>query len=127
MLRKLYLVEPTCCLTALQMGSFFVEQGSQMDRRITFPRFSIFGHYVRGGQLRIPAASLALFNTVSIIALIPLYDRGLVPLLSRFGKKLSLLQRIGGFRRASMEAWRRCRVLAFLQLEPPTTLRCMSE
>eukprot|EP00891_Asterochloris_glomerata_P003785 jgi/Astpho2/3785/Aster-04319 len=79
----------------VQMGSFFVEQGSQMDRRITFPRFSIFGHYVRGGQLRIPAASLALFNTVSIIALIPLYDRGLVPLLSRFGKKLSLLQRIG--------------------------------
>ena len=64
-----------------------------MDRRISFPRFSTFGHHFRGGQLRIPAASLALFNTVSIIALIPLYDRVLVPLLTRFGKKLSLLQR----------------------------------
>ena len=96
------------------MGSFFVEQGSQMDRRISFPRFSIFGHYFRGGQLRIPAASLALFNTVSIIALIPLYDRGLVPLLTCFGKKLSLLQRIGGFCRASMNAWSHCRVSAAL-------------
>ena len=101
-------VTSTCCLTGLQMGSFFVEQGSQMDRRISFPGFSIFGHNVRGGQLRIPAASLALFNTVSIIALIPLYDRGLVPLLSRFGKKLSLLQRIGGFCRDSMNAWSPC-------------------
>lgn len=42
-----------------------------------------------------PAASLALFNTLSIILLIPIYDRGLVPLLRRFGTKLSLLSRIG--------------------------------
>ena len=116
MFRKLCNAKPTSCLTGLQMGSFFVEQGSQMDRRISFPRFSIFGHDVRGGQLRIPAASLALFNTVSIIALIPLYDRGLVPLLSRFGKKLSLLQRIGGCRRASMKGL----VSAPLQQKPPT-------
>ena len=42
-----------------------------------------------------PAASLALFNTLSIILLIPVYDRGLVPLLRRFGTKLTLLSRIG--------------------------------
>ena len=44
---------------------------------------------------QVPAASLALFNTLSIILLIPVYDRGLVPLLRRFGTKLTLLSRIG--------------------------------
>ncbi|DBA89647.1 hypothetical protein WJX79_009961 [Trebouxia sp. C0005] len=65
-----------------QMGSFFVEQGTQMDRRLF-------------GKIQIPAASLALFNTISIIALIPVYDRVLVPGLRYFGKKITLLQRIG--------------------------------
>lgn len=65
------------------MGSFFVEQGTQMNRQMF------------GGKLRIPAASLALFNTISIIALIPVYDRVLVPSLRYFGKQISLLQRIG--------------------------------
>ena len=69
----------------LQMGSFFVEQGTQMNRRLS----------ILGGELQIPAASLALFNTVSIIALIPVYDRILVPSLRYFGKKITLLQRIG--------------------------------
>ncbi|KAL3151753.1 hypothetical protein ABBQ38_012730 [Trebouxia sp. C0009 RCD-2024] len=66
-----------------QMGSFFVEQGTQMNRQMF------------GGKLRIPAASLALFNTISIIALIPVYDRVLVPSLRYFGKQITLLQRIG--------------------------------
>ena len=44
---------------------------------------------------QVPAASLALFNTLSIILLIPVYDRGLVPLLRHFGTKLTLLSRIG--------------------------------
>ena len=65
------------------MGSFFVEQGTQMDRQMF------------GGKLRIPAASLALFNTISIIALIPVYDRVLVPGLRYFNKQITLLQRIG--------------------------------
>lgn len=65
------------------MGSFFVEQGVVMDRE-TF-----------GGGFTIPAASLAIFNTLGIILLIPLYDRGLVPLLRYFGLKLTHLQRIG--------------------------------
>lgn len=67
----------------LQMGSFFVEQGAAMDRQMF------------GGGFTIPAASLAIFNTLGIILLIPIYDRGLVPLLRVFGKKLTHLQRIG--------------------------------
>ena len=67
----------------MQMGSFFVEQGAAMDR-------SMFH-----GGFTIPAASLAIFNTLGIIILIPIYDRGLVPLLRYFGTKMSHLQRIG--------------------------------
>lgn len=66
-----------------------------MDRRLHIPSFSLFGRRISSASLTIPAASLALFNTISIIALIPVYDKGLVPLLARFGRKLSLLQRIG--------------------------------
>lgn len=72
-----------CHGCAGQMGSFFVVQGASMDR-VMF-----------GGHFVIPSASLALFNTISIIVLIPIYDRGVVPLLRRFGMKLSHLQRIG--------------------------------
>ncbi|KAK9822864.1 hypothetical protein WJX81_005939 [Elliptochloris bilobata] len=86
-----------------QMGSFFVVQGAQMDR------------WLFGGRFKVPAASLALFNTLSIILLIPIYDRGLVPLLRHYGTKLSLLSRIGwGLLvcavamavSAALEAWR---------------------
>ena len=66
-----------------QMGSFFVVQGASMNR-VLF-----------GGGFVIPSASLALFNTISIISLIPIYDRIVVPLLRRCGRKLSHLQRIG--------------------------------
>ena len=65
------------------MGSFFVVQGASMNRVLFGNRFVI------------PAASLALFNTISIIVLIPIYDRIAVPLLRRAGCKLSHLQRIG--------------------------------
>lgn len=66
-----------------QMGTFFIMQGTQMQR-------SMFG-----GRFYIPSASLSLFNIGAIIALIPVYDRVFVPLLHRLGTKLSLLQRIG--------------------------------
>ena len=48
------------------------------------------------GRFFVPSASLSLFNVVSIVVLIPVYDRLFVPLLARFGRKLTLLQRIGG-------------------------------
>ena len=82
-------------VVCLQMGSFFVEQGSQMDRVVHIPRVHVAGRLLGGGGFRIPAASLALFNTISIIVLIPVYDKGLVPLLRKFGRQLTLLQRIG--------------------------------
>ena len=70
-----------CC--GAQMGSFFVMQGANMDRNMF------------GGRFVIPSASLSLFNTISIIALIPVYDRGVVPLLQKAGIKITHLQRIG--------------------------------
>ena len=47
------------------------------------------------GRFFVPSASLALFNILTIVGLIPVYDRVFVPLLHRFGRKLTLLQRIG--------------------------------
>ena len=98
-----------------QMGSFFVEQGQFMDRRIFFStgsnsssndpsiiakipstKTSPGSHHQLGRPFEVPAASLALFNTVAIIALVPLYDRGLLPLLKVCGRRgPTLLQRIG--------------------------------
>ena len=67
-------------------------QGANMDRNMF------------GGRFVIPSASLSLFNTISIIALIPVYDRGVVPLLQKSGIKITHLQRIGG--RLAMKATR---------------------
>ena len=80
----------------VQMGSFFVMQGANMDRNMF------------GGRFVIPSASLSLFNTISIITLIPIYDRGVVPLLQRFGMKITHLQRIGkgsGIAHAHSNCW----------------------
>ena len=79
--RCISLTEEWC---GAQMGSFFVMQGANMDRNMF------------GGRFVIPSASLELFNTISIIALIPVYDRGVVPLLQRAGIKITHLQLIGG-------------------------------
>jgi solute carrier family 15 (peptide/histidine transporter), member 3/4 len=80
---------PVFCTTILywtvyaQMGTFFIIQGTQMDRCVFGSRFCV------------PSASLAVFNILSIIILIPLYDKGLLPLLRAYNRQLSLLQRIG--------------------------------
>jgi len=68
-----------------QMGSFFVQQGNLMDRTIRR----------NGDSFRIPSASMSLFNTLSIIVLIPVYDKLVEPLIARFWTKITLLQRIG--------------------------------
>lgn len=68
------------------MGSFFVVQGAYMQRVMALPW---------GGTFRIPAASLALVNTLGVVLLIPLYDRLLIPLLRRVGAPMTLLKRIG--------------------------------
>lgn len=70
----------------IQMGTFFVVQGSYMDRRIHLPG---------GRSFIIPAASLNMVNTLAIVLLIPLYDKLLVPALRKVGRPMSLLKRIG--------------------------------
>lgn len=71
----------------MQMSSFFVVQGSKMDREIGLP-FNL-------GSFYIPAASLTVINTFAIVALIPIYDRILVPVLRKIGRPITMLKRIG--------------------------------
>ncbi|RWW68719.1 hypothetical protein BHE74_00023747 [Ensete ventricosum] len=54
-----------------QMGTMFVLQGNTMDRRMG-PRFEI------------PSASLSIFDTISVIVWVPIYDRVVVPVARRF-------------------------------------------
>ncbi|KAK6290603.1 hypothetical protein POUND7_002144 [Theobroma cacao] len=50
-----------------QMGTLFVLQGNTMDLHM-------------GGSFEIPSASLSLFDTISVIFWVPVYDRFIVPL-----------------------------------------------
>ncbi|PRW50755.1 NRT1 PTR FAMILY -like [Chlorella sorokiniana] len=70
----------------MQMGSFFVAQGVKMDRTLPLPG---------GGTFVVPAASLAMVNTLGIVIIIPLYDKLFVPAMRRLGRPITLLQRIG--------------------------------
>ncbi|KAL6642569.1 hypothetical protein ACP70R_020750 [Stipagrostis hirtigluma subsp. patula] len=68
----------------LQTSSTLIEQGMFMDNRI--------------GPFAIPPASLNIFNVVSVIILVPVYETALVPLVRRFtGKEkgFSQIQRLG--------------------------------
>lgn len=69
------------------MGTMFIQQGTLMDNRVTLPGSSF--------TLRIPAATMALFNTGAIILLVPLYDTVFEPALKRCGVRWTLLRRIG--------------------------------
>ncbi|EOY07286.1 Peptide transporter 1 [Theobroma cacao] len=67
-----------------QMGTLFVLQGNTMDLHM-------------GGSFEIPSASLSLFDTISVIFWVPVYDRFIVPLARKFtGHKngFTQLQRI---------------------------------
>lgn len=54
-----------------QMGTMFVLQGNTLDRQL-------------GRRFQIPSASLSLFDTLSVIAWVPVYDRLVVPVARRF-------------------------------------------
>ncbi|CAL9191082.1 unnamed protein product [Musa hybrid cultivar] len=54
-----------------QMGTMFVLQGNTLDRHMG-PRFEI------------PSASLSIFDTISVIVWVPIYDRVVVPVARRF-------------------------------------------
>ncbi|KAL6953964.1 hypothetical protein U1Q18_042480 [Sarracenia purpurea var. burkii] len=54
-----------------QMGTLFVLQGNTMDLHL-------------GSSFEIPSASLSLFDTISVIFWVPIYDRIIVPSARRF-------------------------------------------
>ncbi|KAF5751397.1 protein NRT1/ PTR FAMILY 8.1-like [Tripterygium wilfordii] len=69
-----------------QMGSLFVLQGQTMDTR--------FGK----SNFKIPAASLSIFDTLSVIFWVPVYDRIIVPIARKFTREkngITTLQRMG--------------------------------
>ncbi|KAF9675439.1 hypothetical protein SADUNF_Sadunf09G0032500 [Salix dunnii] len=69
-----------------QMGNLFVLQGETMDR------------YIGNSTFKIPSASLSIFDTLSVIFWVPVYDRIIVPVARKFtGHKngLAQLQRMG--------------------------------
>lgn len=53
-----------------QMSTMFVLQGDTLDPHI-------------GPHFKIPAASLSIFDTLSVIMWVPVYDRILVPFVRR--------------------------------------------
>lgn len=69
-----------------QMSTLFVLQGLTMDARVGNSNF------------KIPAASLSIFDTLSVIFWVPIYDRIIVPVARKFtGHKsgITQLQRMG--------------------------------
>ncbi|XP_074294289.1 protein NRT1/ PTR FAMILY 8.3-like isoform X2 [Silene latifolia] len=67
-----------------QMATMFIEQGMVMDRTV--------------GTFTIPAASLSIFDVISVILWVPVYDRILTPAARRFTgneRGFSDLQRMG--------------------------------
>ena len=72
------------CTIWAQVNTLFVKQGTTLDRSM--------------GGVRIPAASLGSFVTISMLLCIPAYDRVLVPLVRRRTgnpRGITLLQRLG--------------------------------
>ncbi|GMH40120.1 hypothetical protein BSKO_08024 [Bryopsis sp. KO-2023] len=68
-----------------QITNTFILQGGLMNRHL-----NIFGwHY------NMPAASVTLFDTLIIVIMIPIYDQILIPILTKFNKQPTNLQRIG--------------------------------
>ncbi|XP_031483299.1 protein NRT1/ PTR FAMILY 6.3-like [Nymphaea colorata] len=68
-----------------QMTTFSVQQATTMDRRLV-------------GSFQIPAASLTVFFVGSVLVVVPIYDRAVVPIARRFtGRRegITTLQRIG--------------------------------
>ncbi|KAF0931507.1 hypothetical protein E2562_004623 [Oryza meyeriana var. granulata] len=68
-----------------QMSTMFVLQGNTLDPRM-------------GASFKVPSASLSIFDTLSVLAWVPVYDRLIVPAASRFTghpRGFTQLQRMG--------------------------------
>ncbi|CBI39334.3 unnamed protein product, partial [Vitis vinifera] len=85
---RLFPIWTTCLVYAIafaQSSTFFTKQGITMDRSI-------------GWGIDIPASSLQGFIGLSIVLIVPIYDRILVPIartLTRKPSGITMLQRIG--------------------------------
>jgi peptide/histidine transporter 3/4 len=81
-------VTPFCLMVIMywaiyaQMSNTFFAQSERMDVRL-------------GDDATLPAAALNVFNTISIILLIPVVDRFVYPFFVRIGRPLTYLKRIG--------------------------------
>ncbi|XP_014503552.1 protein NRT1/ PTR FAMILY 8.1 [Vigna radiata var. radiata] len=70
-----------------QMSSYFIVQGGTMDNRVG-----------NNQKIRIAPATLSVFDTISVIFWVPVYDRIIVPIARRFSGRrngLTQLQRMG--------------------------------
>eukprot|EP01018_Ginkgo_biloba_P018728 Gb_24626 [translate_table: standard] len=85
---RLFPIWVTCLMYGViiaQGSTFFTKQGSTMDKRI-------------GPHFLIPPASLQIFRTITILLLLPVYDRFFVPVarnLTGNERGITMLQRIG--------------------------------
>ena len=64
-----------------QLSTAFQNQGCQMNRTV--------------GTIEVPIAALQAFDTIAVLALVPVFDRIVYPAFARMGRPLTLLQRIG--------------------------------
>jgi solute carrier family 15 (peptide/histidine transporter), member 3/4 len=77
-----------CLLYAVaysQSSTFFTKQATTLDRQI-------------GRHFQVPPAALHSFINITIVVIIPIYDRVLVPVSRRYSSKpsgITMLQRIG--------------------------------
>ncbi|CAM0943539.1 unnamed protein product [Alopecurus aequalis] len=85
---RLFPIWATCLIYAVafsQSSTFFTKQAATLDRRV-------------GHGLQVPPAALQSFISVTIVILMPVYDRIIVPLARRYtgvSSGVTLLQRIG--------------------------------
>ncbi|AQK86363.1 Protein NRT1/ PTR FAMILY 5.10 [Zea mays] len=85
---RLFPIWAACLLYAVaysQSSTFFTKQAATLDRRI-------------GRHVQVPPAALQSFISVTIVVIIPIYDRVLVPVSRRYSGKpsgITMLQRIG--------------------------------
>lgn len=73
------------CTMIAQINTLFVKQGATLERRI-------------GSHFEIPPASLSAFVTISMLIMVPLYDRCFMKITKAWTKNprgITLLQRIG--------------------------------